>query len=87
MGTGFGGSSVLPLRREGEYLGSLDGTHCYEVIEGISNLFVAEGFGWSFRQLASSQRQHEMWQAAGQPTLTARKKPKWLGWSRAYRAV
>lgn len=76
-------ASGLPLRRGGDSLVSLDGTHRYEVIEGIPNLFTVQGFGWSFRHPASSRRQLEIWQAERNPTLTPRRKPKWLAWSRA----
>jgi uncharacterized protein YbaR (Trm112 family) len=52
----------LPLQRCGETLVSADGSQCYDVVDGIPNLFVMHGFGSSFVSRASSRDKRAAWE-------------------------
>ncbi len=51
----------LPLRQMRGALVSLDGSRSYEVIDGVPNLFVLQGFGSSFINKASSRERLAEW--------------------------
>jgi len=53
----------LPLRREGDYLFSVDGQNKYPIEKGIPNLFVVEGFGSRRGSPPSSRQQFADWKA------------------------